>query len=340
MTTISAAALNDAVAWLLMICAVARASSTSSEAMGWMFFCIISYAVFLFTLVRVGLHRLVRHAEDTYDAAIADHHLFALVLIGTVFSGWMSTMFGLSALIGAFLFGVIVPRKTRLHAACLFNMEEFVNTHFLPLYFALSGLRTDFTTLNIEKDLPIIFMVCIAATLGKMLGAGIPALMYGFKLREAAVIAMLMNTRGLLELIMLNIGIQSGILNPRVFSVMVIMCMFTTITAFPIVQCIYPEHFRAQAAAKAAASASPQSLTTTSRTRSLSAGDGENSSTAHDCEMGIEMVESPGRNASPRSSDDTRGSPPRSRLDCCYCEGKSLFQCVEEGKQIDRLELL
>jgi len=123
-------------------------------------------------------------------------------------------------------------------------LEKFVQFFLLPLYFAMSGLQTDFTTLRAYPDVVILIAVCLIATLGKFIGAGVSAYFCKISKRESAVIAVLMNTRGLVELIVLNIGLKEGVLNKRIFSVMVIMCLFTTFMTCPLILWIYPSSLR------------------------------------------------------------------------------------------------
>lgn len=160
--------------------------------------------------------------------------------------GYYIALLGVHAIFGAFLFGLIVPRGSHLFKECNERIEEFVLNVTLPLYFALSGLKTDVTTIHTGDEGAITILVCFAATIGKFIGAGGTAYFSGMSIRESSVIAVLMNTRGLIELIVLNLGIQSGILSIRTFSVMVVMCLFTTFLTNPLVELIYPRAMRAR----------------------------------------------------------------------------------------------
>jgi len=108
----------------------------------------------------------------------------------------------------------------------------------------MSGLQTDFTTVHVYPDIIILIAVCLIATLGKFIGAGAASYLCKISKRESAVIAVLMNTRGLVELIVLNIGLREGVLNNRIFSIMVIMCLFTTFMTCPLILWIYPSSAR------------------------------------------------------------------------------------------------
>lgn len=139
-------------------------------------------------------------------------------------------------------------------------MEELVVCLTLPLYFALSGLKTDVTTISSSEEGGITVLVCFAATIGKFIGAGGTALMNGMGYRESAVIAVLMNTRGLVELIVLNLGMSSGILSVRTFSVMVIMCLFTTFITSPLIDLIYPAEMRVRGGSSKSGSVADKSV--------------------------------------------------------------------------------
>ncbi len=153
-------------------------------------------------------------------------------------------LIGLDSIFGAFLFGLTIPRGSRLYRNCKEYIEQFVVTFTLPLYFTLSGLKTDVTLIETGEQGAMIILVCFCATVGKFFGCGMAAILTGNNLRESATIAALMNTRGLVELIVLNVGLSAGILNTRTFSVMVIMCLFTTFITSPLVSIVYPESMR------------------------------------------------------------------------------------------------
>ena len=142
------------------------------------------------------------------------------------------------------MFGLAVPRGTRLFHQCNEYIEQFVLTFTLPLYFALSGLKTDIATISSNKDGGMVVLVCVLASAAKFSGVGAASYFSGLSLRESTVIAALMNTRGLVELIVLNVGLNAGILNTRTFSVMVLMAVFTTFMTSPVVEWVFPEHLR------------------------------------------------------------------------------------------------
>ena len=239
-----AAAFNDAVAWCLLILAISIANAGDMSTAGLVFLSVCAFALGLFFLVGPLFSRLVRHIEATGDPSMQGN-LFCFTMILVFLCGWTTDLLGVHFIFGAFLFGLIVPRETHLIEMCENKIGEFVMTILLPLYFALSGLKTDVTQLTSGTDGAMVILVCFVATVGKVVGAGAPAYISGLPLRESSVVAVLMNTRGLVELIVLNLGLTSCVLNTKCFTVMVLMALFTTFLTCPVIYCIYPPHMRA-----------------------------------------------------------------------------------------------
>lgn len=167
------------------------------------------------------------------------NHLFVILLILLFSSAYFVSLLGIDSIIGSLLFGIIIPRQSKIYSYLFQHLHYFVVYFFLPIYFTLSGLKTNFTSLYFIPDFWLLILVCFIATLGKVLGGGIAAYYFTYSKSESAVIAILMNTRGLIELIVLNIGFTAGILNERIFSMFVIMCLFTTMISYPLVSWIY-----------------------------------------------------------------------------------------------------
>mmetsp|Transcript_10441 Transcript_10441/g.9367 ORF Transcript_10441/g.9367 Transcript_10441/m.9367 type:complete len:668 (-) Transcript_10441:985-2988(-) len=241
--TMGAAALNDAVAWCLLILAISIANAKNMNIAGYVFLCVLAMAVGLFVIVRPIFRELVVYIESFNNNALRSN-LFAFTICIVFLCAWTTALLGLDGIFGAFLFGLIVPRDTQLFHDCNEHIEAFVLTITLPLYFAISGLKTDITQIKTSGEGAMVVLVCVVATGGKFLGAGSVAYISGMSVRESGAVAFLMNTRGLVELIVLNLGLESNILNTKVFSVMVIMCLFTTFITNPLIEYFYPPHLR------------------------------------------------------------------------------------------------
>lgn len=242
--TMGAAALNDAVAWCLLILAISIAKAGNMSIAGFVFLSVIAFSAGLAFIVRPAFFKLV-YLIESWNSTLWSNYLFAFTLILVFLSAWTTALLGVHAIFGSFLFGLIcVPRDSHLFLECNECIEELIVTFTLPLYFALSGLKTDVTTISRPQDGAMVVLVCFVATIGKFIGAGSVVYAGGMSLRESSVVAVLMNTRGLVELIVLNLGMDAGILNIRTFSVMVIMCLFTTFITCPIIEIIYPPSIR------------------------------------------------------------------------------------------------
>ena len=251
--TMGAAAIDDATAWCLLTLAISIANAGEMNVAGEVFACVLGFALVLLLLFRPIFERIVSWVEAMHSPAM-NSNLFAFTVMLLFMCAWTTALLGVHAIFGAFLFGLTIPRGSHLFRECNERIEEFILTFTLPLYFTLSGLKTDVTTIRTGTEGAITVLVVVCATAGKFVGAGGAAYLSGMPLRESSVVAVLMNTRGLVELIVLNLGMQSGILNVRTFSVMVIMCLFTTFITSPLIELIYPKSMRVRAAHAAAKS--------------------------------------------------------------------------------------
>jgi len=164
----------------------------------------------------------------------------SVIFVGVLLSAYVSQEIGIAAIFGAFIMGLIMPRRAGLTADVSARFENFVVLVLLPLFFVVTGLRTEVGSLN----RPILWVLTAAligvAVAGKFLGAMLAARFSGFRLRDSAAIGALMNTRGLTELIVLNIGLDLGVISTQLFTMLVIMALVTTFMAGPILRLIDP----------------------------------------------------------------------------------------------------
>jgi Kef-type K+ transport system membrane component KefB len=232
---VACAAFNDAIGWLILagITAGAR-SGTFAEA--WTpLLALAGYGVVMMTLVRPLLSRMARQRGAAFGAAQTD---FGVILVVMLLSAWATEAMGVHALFGAFFAGVIMPRATDAEKAFSANVEPLVTALLLPLFFAFSGLRTNLQLIGTAALWGQAFLVLAVAVIGKGVGSGIAARVMGTSWRDAALIGVLLNTRGLVELVVLNIGLDLGILSPVLFSMMVMMALATTLATSPLVSLI------------------------------------------------------------------------------------------------------
>lgn len=225
---LGAAALTDVLAWTVF--AVVLAVVAGDGPRSWRIALVPVYAVTMLCVVRPLLRRL-ENSERFHGADAA----LTVVLTGLLLSSLVAEWIGLHFLFGAFLFGAVLPRRgtPALSTAWTPGMKRLSSALLLPAYFVLAGLNVDLSALG-GRGLVELAGILVAAVAGKAGTAFVVARLYGMERREATVLAALMNTRGLTELIVLTIGVQIGVLDGRLYSVMVVMALITTAAAGPV----------------------------------------------------------------------------------------------------------
>jgi Kef-type K+ transport system membrane component KefB len=227
------AAVDDVTAWCLLAFAVSVARHAGIEDGLRTTGLAAVYVALMFTAARWLLAR--GFARPAASGAVSQNQL-ALMLGLLMVSAWASERIGIHALFGAFLFGVVLPKGEGFVHAVVARLEDVVLIVFLPLFFALSGLRTHLDMLGSASSLLACAAIIVAATAGKIGGGAVAARWTGLPWREATVLGILLNTRGLMELIVLNIGLELGVITPAIFSMMVIMALVTTLMAMPLLR--------------------------------------------------------------------------------------------------------
>ncbi|MFN8555902.1 MAG: cation:proton antiporter [Dehalococcoidia bacterium] len=230
--TLCAAAVDDATAWILLAGVVGIARTGSPAEAGVALALTAVYVLFLFVVGRRLLDVLARR-YDRWGRLTVDQ--VALILAGVLLSAFITERIGIHAIFGAFLLGAIMPRRSGMTRELTDKVEDITVAIFLPVFFSVTGLRTNLLTLNSPALIGWLALILAAAIIGKFVGCGLAARLTGSRGRDAVVIGALMNTRGLTELVILSVGLNLGVLSDRTFAMMVIMAVVTTVMAAPIV---------------------------------------------------------------------------------------------------------
>jgi Kef-type K+ transport system membrane component KefB len=193
------------------------------------------YVAFMFFVARPLLKRLSKRFFIKGDLQAT---FIIIVFLTLLFSALVARIIGIHALFGAFLAGVIMPQDLSLRKLFTERVEDVSVMLLLPLFFAFTGLRTQIGLLNTAADWFICILIILFAVIGKVAGSAIAAKMAGQSWQDSLSIGVLMNTRGLMELIVLNIGYDLGILSPEIFTMMVIMALVTTLMTSPVLNLI------------------------------------------------------------------------------------------------------
>lgn len=240
-TALICAAMNDVTAWciLALVVAIAKAKSLNSAA-----FSIGLVVLFVGVMLFWIKPRLPRWLDRAGHAgAKSGTGLMAGVLIFVFASALATDVMGIHALFGSFLAGVVMPARGEFREFLRLRLEHFSSVFLLPLFFAFTGLRTQFGLLNDMSGWLICAGLIGIATIGKLGGAMFTARLTGVSWVDAFALGALMNTRGLVELIALNIGYDLGILSPHIFAMLVIMALATTCMTGPLLS--FSDYLRA-----------------------------------------------------------------------------------------------
>lgn len=247
---IAAAAVNDVAAWVMLafVVAVAHAvqggdgASGAARALRTAIFA-IGYSGFVFFVIRPFLKRL----ELIYQRqGRLSQNVVAVIFLLVLGSAWMTERIGIHAMFGAFLIGCVMPKQSDFVHHVMEKLEDFTVVFLLPIFFAYAGLRTQIGLLNDPHLWIYAVLIISAACAGKLLGTAVPAKVFGSSWREAAALGVLMNTRGLMELVILTIGLQFHVINDSLFAVMVLMALVTTFMTTPLLHWLNPLRRRAE----------------------------------------------------------------------------------------------
>jgi Kef-type K+ transport system membrane component KefB len=232
---ITCAAIDDVTAWslLAMVIAIVKAGSLISSL--YTILLSVLYVLVMFKVVRPFLARI----GDMYPSREnLSKPVVALFFLVVLISSLVTEMIGIHAIFGGFMAGVIMPTNEKFRNTLVEKVEDVSLVLFLPLFFVYTGLRTEIGLLNEPSLWGITLLIIATATAGKFLGGALSARFTGQGWRDSLMIGTLMNTRGLVELVVLNIGFDLGILDARIFAMLVIMALVTTFMTGPVLELI------------------------------------------------------------------------------------------------------
>jgi hypothetical protein len=200
---------------------------------------VVVFATFMFTVVR----RLLARASTAFDeAGRVPAGWVVAIFAGILLSAFTTEAIGIAIIFGAFIMGAVMPRHAGLTEDVTHRIEDFVVTLLLPLFFAATGLRTNLFLLDRPALWLLTLALIVVAMTGKLFGATMMARFSGLPWRESTVIGTLMNTRGLTELIVLNLALEKGVISEALFASLVIMALFTTFLTGPLLKLLDPQN--------------------------------------------------------------------------------------------------
>ncbi|MBC8090315.1 MAG: cation:proton antiporter [Phycisphaerae bacterium] len=275
---IAAAAIDDATAWCILAAVLAVATATANGGSGWSTFAVTLGSTLAYVLLiafglrpiltrwATGVVAKLKPATAPFATDVVTSQMVSIAVVGALASAWTTEMLGVHALFGAFVAGAVVPRidvSTRpaesVHAIAGSNgqfaptatpainlsdaianrIDSVVSAVLLPVFFAFVGLRTSVGLISGAGLWTVFALILLVAVSGKMGGAAAAAKLTGLGWRDALSIGALMNTRGLMELVILNVGLDIGVISPALFAMMVLMALVTTVMTSPLVAWLY-----------------------------------------------------------------------------------------------------
>ncbi len=231
---LACAAIDDVTAWCLFafVVSVARAQPGRVLLTLSLTAAFIASVVLLLRPAAVWFaYRQPRHEKATKDSVVIVCAVLLLAALAT-------QRIGIHSLFGAFLVGAVIPHDSAFARDVNEKFEDLIVLLFLPVFFAFTGLRTQITLVHGRREWLICLVIIVVASLGKFGGASLAARLTGLTWGESASLGILMNTRGLMELIVLNVGLDLGVLSPTLFAMLVIMAIVTTLITTPVLQAL------------------------------------------------------------------------------------------------------
>jgi Kef-type K+ transport system membrane component KefB len=227
---ITCAAADDITAWCLLAAVIAIVKAGSFVSALYIIGLAAAYVLLMITVVRPFLKRVgdLHSTRENLSKPIVA--IFFLILI---ISSYATEVIGIHALFGAFMAGAIMPENTRFRSIFIEKVEDVSLVLLLPLFFVFTGLRTEIGLLNEPHLWKTTGLIILVAVIGKFVGSALAAKFVGQNWKDSLTIGALMNTRGLMELVVLNIGYDLGVLTPEIFAMMVIMALVTTFMTGP-----------------------------------------------------------------------------------------------------------
>ncbi|KAK7189078.1 hypothetical protein DPSP01_010335 [Paraphaeosphaeria sporulosa] len=242
MITLASGVGDDVVGWVLLALCVALVNAANGLTALYIILVTAGYTLFLFFAVRPGFMWVLRRTHSLQDGPTQG--VMVLTMLMMLGSAFFTGAIGVHPIFGAFLAGLICPHEGGFAIKVTEKIEDLMGALFLPLYFTLSGLNTNLGLLNNGITWGYLIAVTIIAFTAKFVGCACAARLNGLVWRESFSIGSLMACKGLVELIVLNIGLQAKILSTRVFTVFVVMALITTFATTPLASALYPPAYQ------------------------------------------------------------------------------------------------
>lgn len=232
---ITCAASDDITAWCILAVVIAIVKAGSLLSAGYTIVLAILYIFVMLYLIKPLLEKL---SQKHFNKERVNRHLTALTFLVLLVSAFTAEMIGIHSLFGAFIAGVIMPDDMKFRQSINLKIEDISKIILLPIFFAITGLRTQVGLLSGGYLWVVCGIVILIAVAGKLAGITFTSRLLGQSWKDSVSLGILMNTRGLMELVVLNIGYDLGIISPLLFAILVLMALATTLMTGPLLNMV------------------------------------------------------------------------------------------------------
>jgi Kef-type K+ transport system membrane component KefB len=232
---LTCAAVDDVTAWCLLAFVVSVATASDVGVALRTVGLSVAYIAFCFLVVRPLVGRLIARTDRLERLP---RGVVAGVFVALLASALVTEWIGIHAIFGAFILGAIIPASSRIAREMVQKLEDIVVILLLPAFFAYTGLRTQIGLVSGAMEWLLCGLIVATASIGKFGGSTLAARLSGLSWRDSSALGILMNTRGLMELIVLNIGLDLKVISPRLFAMLVIMAVVTTLATTPVLHVV------------------------------------------------------------------------------------------------------
>jgi Kef-type K+ transport system membrane component KefB len=242
---LAAGITNDLIGWILLALSITLANSSESLITLYIVLVAIGWCLFICYPVRIVLHWFLRKVLKEFDNPNTPSRLATTILLLMTFaSAFFTDIIGVHPIFGAFIMGTIVPRDNNYVIDLTSRIEDLVNIIFIPVYFAVAGLNVDLGLLNRGLDWGWAFGLIGIALVGKIIGGLVAAKLRGLYWRESLTVGVLMSCKGIVEIVVLQVGLNAHIISQKTYSMFIFMALITTFLTTPLTLYCYPKSYR------------------------------------------------------------------------------------------------
>jgi monovalent cation:proton antiporter-2 (CPA2) family protein len=241
---LAAGITNDLTGWILLALAVTLANSSKPVNTVYILLLTVGWFLFLIYPVRIAMKFLLRKFTNDLTTGEPSQVSMMMILVTVFISAFYTDIIGVHAIFGAFMAGVIIPRENGYVIKITEKLEDLVHIVLIPIYFAITGLSVNLGLLNTGKDWGFTIGIIGLAMVGKIIGGMFGAKLNKFLWRESLAVGILMSCKGIVEIVVLTIGLNAGIINQRLYSMFIVMALVTTFATTPLALWCYPVEYR------------------------------------------------------------------------------------------------